>query len=385
MSDRSLSIKLKHEPHEYQIHVGSGLLKSAGEFAAASLDVSVRSIVIVSNAKVFGLYGKTVTTSLRKFGFSVETFLIGDGERFKTMKTAEKLLGFLSEKKIGRADAIVALGGGVVGDLAGFASAVHLRGIRFLQIPTTLLAMIDSSVGGKTGVNSPAGKNLIGSFHQPAGVLIDVSVLGTLDKRELTAGFCEAVKHGALSGRPLLNRTHRFLKEHPIAMLAKHINDDACSEALVKLVYDQVNFKRKIVLGDETEDPSRTDSSSRKILNFGHTVAHALEKATEYRYLKHGEAVGYGVRFAAELSCSLDRLSNDDLNSLNTVLMSVGTLPTLSKTDPGKVLSAFAFDKKRIAGSLQWVLLDSVGNPVIVPSEEVPMGTIKAALKKILA
>lgn len=383
MSDRSLQIKLKQEPVEYSIHVGSGLLKSAGEFAAAGLDVSAKRVVIVSNNKVFGLYGKTVSSSLRKFGFAVERFLIGDGERFKTLNTAGKLLDFLSEKKISRTDAVLALGGGVVGDLAGFAAAVHLRGIRFLQVPTTLLAMIDSSVGGKTGVNSGIGKNLIGAFHQPSGVLVDVETLATLDRRELVAGFCEAVKHGALSGKNLLNRTHRFLEKHPIRGLSGAIDDGRCSDDLTSLVFEQIGFKRKIVLGDETEDPGRTDGSSRKVLNLGHTLGHALEKATDYSYLRHGEAVGHGVRFAASLSHALDLLGADDLSLLNAVFKSVGALPTLSKIDPGKVISAFASDKKRIAGSLQWVLLDAIGKPSIVPSEEIPKAKIKATLKKI--
>ena len=206
-----IPIRLKRDSSRYDIAVGSGVLARCGSWAEECLTDAGRKILIVSNRRVFNLYGETVRSGLSGSGFQAFVHLIGDGERFKNIRTLESILEFLSKNKFTRIDAVVALGGGVVGDVAGFASATYLRGIGFLQIPTTLLSMIDSSVGGKTGINSPYGKNLVGSFYQPRGVLIDIDTLRTLPRRELTAGFCEAVKHGAIGGRKLLDQTSNFL------------------------------------------------------------------------------------------------------------------------------------------------------------------------------
>lgn len=380
MIHNSLSIKLKRDPHEYLIHVGTGLLGSAGEFAAASLDPVAKRVMVVSNEKVSGLYGKKVSASLKKAGFAVDTFLMGDGERFKSLSTAEKLLKALSEAKISRTDGVIALGGGVVGDLAGFAAAVHLRGVPFLQIPTTLLAMIDSSVGGKTGVNTSYGKNLVGAFHQPAGVLADVDVLATLDAREVVAGCCEAVKHGVLSGRTLFKKTSGFFEKIPPTNLASALKRVSVGGELAALVAAQADFKRKIVLGDELEDPARTDSGSRKTLNLGHTFAHALEKATDYKKFKHGEAVGHGLVFAGELSAAMGLLGGRDLDSIRDAVTDLGSLPSLKGVAKADVERAFAFDKKMVSGTLQMVLLEGIGKPRIVNASEIPLKILKGVL-----
>ena len=184
---------------EYEIKIGHNIQNDCGEWARKSLSKDTRKIALVSNRKVFSLYGETVEKSLKKAGFDTFVWLMKDGETHKNFRSLETALKFFSRHQIKRTDAVVALGGGVVGDLAGFAAAIYLRGIDFLQIPTTLLAMIDSSVGGKTAVNTEFGKNLVGAFHQPKGVLIDVETLKTLPRRELTAGFCEAVKQAAIA------------------------------------------------------------------------------------------------------------------------------------------------------------------------------------------
>ncbi len=298
-------VKLKQNSHQYKIEIGNGLLASSGVWAKKCLSPETAKIAIVSNAKVFRLYGKIVEESFEKAGFKVEAFLMNDGEKHKNFRVLENVLSFFGEKKLKRTDAVVALGGGVVGDLAGFAAAVYLRGISFLQIPTTFLAMIDSSVGGKTAVNTTSGKNLIGAFHQPNGVLIDVETLKTLAKRELTAGFCEAVKQAAISGGKLFNQTARFLQNYSPNYRKQFLTDEKILSELEKLVAAQVSYKAKIVSQDEKENFERTDANSRKILNFGHTFAHALEKITDYKRFKHGEAVGYGILFAAELSKTL--------------------------------------------------------------------------------
>jgi 3-dehydroquinate synthase len=257
-------------------------------------------VLIVSNRKVFGLYGGKVQTSLRAQGFETHVHLIGDGERFKDLRTFENTLRTLSQNGFTRTDSVLALGGGVVGDLAGFAASVHLRGIDLLQIPTTLLSMIDSSVGGKTAVNTSFGKNLVGSFYQPKGVLIDVDTLQTLPRREITAGFCEAIKQGAISGPALFRRTSDFLEAFKVGDFRVASKFEARASELIELIGAQIRFKAKIVQNDESESVGDNSPRSRKILNFGHTFAHALEKATDYSYLKHGEAVGFGIMFAAE-------------------------------------------------------------------------------------
>lgn len=375
----ALTVNVGARSGRYQIRIGNGLLPEIGEWAR-SIVLGARRVSVISNKKVFGLYGSAVEQSLAKAGFSVRAHLIGDGERFKNLNTFEKTLDALNKAEIARTDLVIALGGGVVGDLAGFAAAVHVRGVRFFQIPTTLLAMIDSSVGGKTGINSSFGKNLIGAFHQPVGVLIDTDVLKTLDERELTAGICEAIKQGAISGRRLFDQVSGFLSgNEPI-----RVKTDSRSDQLSDLIASQVAFKAKIVAGDEREQVDKLGPRSRKILNFGHTFAHALEKATDYRYFKHGEAVGHGILFAAELSKRLEFLSDDDVKLLNDVVQRAGKLPPLTGIDREKVLAAFSQDKKVIGDSLQWILLRGIGKPMILPGSEIPPRTVKETLKKFL-
>jgi 3-dehydroquinate synthase len=377
-------VKLRQKPHQYKVIIGNDLLNDSGTWARDYLPESVKKIALISNEKVFGLYGKKIKQSLETSGFEVFVWLMKDGEEHKNFYSLEEALEFFSQKKLNRTDAVVALGGGVVGDLAGFASAIYLRGIPFLQIPTTLLAMIDSSVGGKTAVNSGFGKNLIGAFHQPNGVFIDVEVLKTLEKRELTAGFCEAVKQGAISGDKLLNKTHEFLQNFSINDFNIYFSKDDFLKKIENLLAAQISFKAEIVTQDEKESANRTDAKSRKILNFGHTLAHALEKITDYKYFKHGEAVGYGILFAAKLSNLLDIFDENRLNLLNDVVGRVGYLPETDNIDLKKVSQAFIYDKKFIGETLQWVLLKDIGKPLIYKNENIPQSLIERALKDVL-
>ena len=377
MESTIVPIEIPRRYPSYAITIGSGLLSNVGEWSAKTLGRNSGRVLIVSNRKVFGLYGDDVASKLAKAGFNTHVELIGDGERFKNLRTLEKTLRTLSGNGFARSDAVVALGGGVVGDLAGFAASVHLRGIDLLQIPTTFLSMIDSSVGGKTGVNTQFGKNLVGSFYQPRGVLIDVSTLRTLPRRELTAGFCEAIKQGALSGPKLLDQTSRFLDSF------KYRAVDSTPSDVVELIAEQVKFKAKIVQNDESESITGTSSRSRKILNFGHTFAHALEKVTDYRRFKHGEAVGYGIMFAAQLSKKLELLGQDEVNSLNDVVRRAGNLPALAGIDQSEILKSFKYDKKKVGDSLHWVLLRGFGKPVIVPDTVIPKSTVLSTLKTI--
>ena len=381
---KQVSVKLRENPHEYEIEIRHGLLQTCGDWARNCLSAKTARIVIVSNAKIFRLYGEIVQKSLEKSGFEVFVFLMKDGEKYKNLRSFENLLKFIGENKLARTDAVIALGGGVVGDLAGFASAVYLRGIAFLQIPTTLLAMIDSSVGGKTGVNSDFGKNLVGAFHQPNGVLIDTETLKTLPSRELVAGFCEAVKHGAISNRELFDQTADFLKNYPLKNFKKYFSSETFFTKLENLLAAQAAFKAEIVMNDEREAADRMDAKSRKILNFGHTLGHALEKVTDYKYFKHGEAVGYGILFAAELSKMLEILDENELKLLNDVFQNVGTLPDTKNIEIEKVVQAFSFDKKNIGQALQWILLKRIGEPVILSNKEISQNSLQESLKKIL-
>ncbi|MEO8072547.1 MAG: 3-dehydroquinate synthase [Acidobacteriota bacterium] len=381
---KKVSVKLKGNLHQYEIKIGHSLLNVCGDWARKSLSNEAKKITIVTNAKVFGLYGEIVKSGLEKSNFEVLVCKIGDGERYKSFHTLEKTLKFLSENKLKRTDAVVALGGGVVGDLAGFAASIYLRGVSFLQIPTTLLAMIDSSVGGKTAVNTEFGKNLIGTFYQPNGVLIDIETLKTLPRRELVAGFCEAVKQGAIADQNLFDQTAEFLENHPLKNFKKHFLNLNFLTEIENLLAAQVAFKAKVVINDERESAQRTDAKSRKILNFGHTLAHALEKITDYKYFKHGEAVGYGILFAADLSKMLDIFDENELKSLNDVLHRVGKLPDTKNIEIKKIIEAFAFDKKAIGDSLQFILLEGIGKPVILQNKDIPASKIQKSLETVL-
>jgi len=384
MNKQTVKIAFSEKSADYKISIAPGSLDGCGKWARRSLGGDAAKIVIVSNPTVYKLYGEKTAESLRSDGFSVSQYLMGDGEKYKSWKTAEFALKYFAEIGLSRTDAVVALGGGVVGDLAGFAAAIYLRGVRFLQIPTTLLSMVDSSVGGKTGVNSAFGKNMTGAFHQPNGVMVDVDVLKTLPKREIAAGFCEMIKHGAISGKRLLKTTDQFLERFAIERIDEHKDDRSYKAGLSELIAENIAFKAKVVAGDERESAARLDGRSRKILNFGHTLAHALEKVTEYKYFKHGEAVGYGIVFAAELSKSLDLCDEKVVKSLYDILHRLGPLPSLANIDRKEVLGAFRFDKKNLSGSLQMVLLKEIGKPIILTEHELPRSAVQQSLNKVL-
>lgn len=379
MRAERLVLRFSRPTAGYEIVIRDGALGRIGEWARKVLNREAKRVVVVSDRTVAALYGKALVESLRDAGLGVDTFVIRPGEKQKSLHSVTSALESFAKAGISRADGVVAFGGGVVGDLAGFASAIHLRGVAFLQVPTTLLAMVDSSVGGKTGVNSALGKNTVGAFHQPRGVLIDPAVLSTLPNREMVAGFCEMIKQGAVGDRALLTRTDRFLRTYRGSGF-----DQAAGSALAQLISDHVAFKAKVVRGDEQESPDRTDAGSRKVLNFGHTLAHALEKATQYKRLKHGEAVGYGIMYAAEVSKALALCGEKDVNLLYDVVHRVGSLPHLAGVDEKQVFEAFAADKKNTGGSLQMVLLRGIGKPVILSGAALPRPLLRKVLGRCL-
>jgi 3-dehydroquinate synthase len=327
---------------------------------------------------VFALSGRTVVDSLLGTGFSVSHWLMGEGERFKSLRTLEKALAVLSHAGLERHDVVIALGGGVVGDLAGFAAAVYLRGIPFIQVPTTLLAQIDSSVGGKTGINLPAGKNLVGAFHQPSAVIIDTETLATLPARELTAGWCEALKMGAVGSRPLFDDTTEFLAEE------KKMSGMLRLRQLESVIESHCAFKASIVAGDERENVDRKDHRSRRILNFGHTVGHALEAATRYRRFRHGEAVGQGMLVAGEISKSLGLLAPSELELLRDAIRLCGPLPPAGDIDEQAIMEITNLDKKSMDGQVQWILLERIGRARIVDGLRIEPQLLRASLRAAL-
>ncbi|HEX5701795.1 MAG TPA: 3-dehydroquinate synthase [Pyrinomonadaceae bacterium] len=374
----TVRVRLPAKSKTYDIRIGAALLGDLGPAIRESGGQTARTVAIVSNQAVFNLYGKPAIRSLRSAGFTVKPLLVGDGELHKSFPTLDRVVGFLAENRLQRSDVVVALGGGVVGDLAGFAAAVYLRGVPFVQVPTTLLAQIDSSVGGKTGINLRYGKNLAGAFHQPALVMIDTDTLRTLPRRELTAGFCEMVKQGAVGSRNLFDQTMRLLRAgtHSSGVLqAGGMRTD-----LAATIAAHVRFKASIVTGDEREDVSRTDRRSRRILNFGHTTAHALEKVTDYRRFRHGEAVGYGILVAGELSKSLGMLPSRELELLREAVALCGALPSADDLSAVQITKAMTADKKVVEGKLKWVLLERIGKPRIVDSAEIKPSVLRSAL-----
>ena len=370
-----VSVRIQERREKYEVTIGAGTLARLGKLARRTLPSAARRIALISNGKVFELYGERASQSLTGAGFTVARWLMSDGERFKNIKTLERALAFLSDTGLERSDAVVALGGGVVGDLAGFASAVYMRGLAFLQVPTTLLAQVDASVGGKTAVNTSAGKNLVGAFHHPRAVVIDTDTLKTLPPRELTAGWCESVKQGAAGDSDLFDKTYNFLRGRAGSLAGERVL------RLEQLIASQVAFKASIVAGDEREDVTRTDASSRRILNFGHTTAHALEAITSFRRFRHGEAVGYGMLVAGEISKGLGLLDRSELELLRDAVRLCGRLPRADDLNGVEILGHLAQDKKSVGGHLKWVLLERVGRARIVDGREIGQRLLRASLR----
>ncbi len=371
-------VRLPARQHQYEIKIGPDLLSELGREARAIVGPRARRIAVISNRTIFDLFGKQVNKSLRSAGFIPASWLMKDGERYKSLRSLEQALAFLSEARLERTDAIVALGGGVVGDLAGFAAATYLRGMAFIQVPTTLLAQIDASVGGKTAVNLPAGKNLVGAFHQPKLVLIDTETLRTLPPRELTAGWCEAVKQGAAGDRKLFDRTVRLLSSRDFSL---YFHEKKSQTEVCATIAAHCRFKASIVAGDEREEIGRNDRRSRRILNFGHTTAHALESLTGYRRFRHGEAVGYGMLVAGEISKHLGMLAPRELELLREAVALCGPLPRADDLATDQIVRAMANDKKSVAGDTKWVLLERVGRARIVDGREISARVLSASLR----
>jgi 3-dehydroquinate synthase len=372
---RRLELALNQETRRSEINVGRGIRLNLAELFSHSLPRKPRRIGFISNDRVFELYGREITRNLKREGYTVFAWSMPEGERYKSFKVLENAVKFLNDNNFERDDLVVALGGGVVGDLAGFAAAIYLRGLPLAQMPTTLLSQIDSSVGGKTAINLTSGKNLVGAFHHPACVVIDTETLVSLPPRELVSGFCEMVKQALIADKSLFEQTVAGLRE------VRANREFLLTSDFEDLIAAHCGFKASIVAGDERESTGRADEKSRRILNFGHTTAHALEAVTNYRVLRHGEAVGYGMLVAGELSRSLGLLDPGELELLREAVHLCGPLPRADHLDLNHIISALKHDKKSVDGQINWVLLEGVGLPKIVEGKLISAKSLRLSLR----
>jgi 3-dehydroquinate synthase len=336
-------IEVRAGAGRYRIDISPGLSERLPDVLDAAGTPGRR--FIVSTAIVWRLHGE------RFRGVSPDDpILIPDGERYKNLGTVGRIYDGLIRAAADRASTIVAVGGGVTGDIAGFAAATYLRGVPIVQVPTTLLAQVDSAVGGKVGVNHPMGKNLIGAFHAPAAVAIDPALLSTLPRREFRAGLYEVVKYGVIASRDLFGRVAGDLR----ALFARDPG------SLVPIIADSCRIKAAIVEQDERE------AGPRRALNFGHTAGHALEAVTKYRRFRHGEAIAYGMLVAAELGVRRGLFAPADRDALAALITQMGPLPAIADLSAAQVLEAVGRDKKVVGGRLHYVLPTAIGATTIV-------------------
>ena len=341
-----LCVNVELKERRYPIYIGEGLLKDEACYPLKKGD----KVMIVTNPTVAQYYLETVTQTLEKIGCQVESVLLPDGEKYKTLDSLNLIFTALLKHNHGRDTTIVALGGGVIGDVAGFAAASYQRGVHFIQIPTTLLAQVDSSVGGKTAVNHELGKNMIGAFYQPSTVIIDTLTLNTLPKREVNAGLAEVIKYGVILDYAFFE----WLEAHIDELVA--LNQQSLQYCIARCC----QIKANVVARDETE------KGDRALLNLGHTFGHAIETHLGYGNWLHGEAVAVGAMMAAVLSEQLGDLSFEDVARLEKLLVRAN-LPTVSPDtmQPDDYLPHMMRDKKVLAGKLRLVLLKALGQAYV--------------------
>ncbi len=338
-------LNLELGDRSYPIYIGPATLHQ-GELLTQK--IRGKQVAIVTNDTVAPLYLRQINNLLA--GFIVESVILPDGEQYKTLETTATIFDALLEKRFNRNTTLIALGGGVIGDIGGFAAACYQRGIDFIQIPTTLLAQVDSSVGGKTGVNHPLGKNMIGAFYQPKAVIIDTEVLKSLDDQQFSAGLAEVIKYGLIRDAEFF----QWLEKNLDALLSR---DD---EALTFAIERSCTNKAEVVAEDEKE------SGIRAILNLGHTFGHAIETGSGYGVYLHGEAVAIGTCQAADLSRRMGWLSEQDVQRIIDLFLRAKlpvTPPTVLKTQ--EFLEFMAIDKKNIDGGIRLILLESIGSATL--------------------
>lgn len=341
----STVVKVETAGGRYPIHIGPGRLTALAD----SVPQDVSRIAIISNPTVYDHYGAQVQAALKATGLEAEVIMIPDGEGHKNWHSLNEIFDQLLAYQFDRKALIVALGGGVVGDIAGFAAACYMRGIRFIQVPTTLLAQVDSSVGGKTAINHPLGKNMIGAFYQPIAVEIDTNVLSTLPQRELTAGLAEVIKYGFITDFEFL----QWCETHSDDLLAR------APHALRYAIQRSCELKAAVVSEDEKE------SGRRALLNFGHTFGHAIEAGLGYGQWLHGEAVGCGMVMAAQLSHQLGYLDARQVQRTRALVQAIGAPVQAPQWPVERWLELMQTDKKAQAGQLRFVVLTALGTSTV--------------------
>jgi 3-dehydroquinate synthase len=347
----------------YEVLIRRRLLREAGQLIEQAVPRCTH-VCVVTSRPIRKPWGKTLEKGLRGTSGKVHFFEMPDGERAKRLANLEKLAEKLVERGADRQSLIVALGGGVVGDVGGFLASVFMRGIPVIQVPTTLVAQVDSAIGGKTGVNLTNGKNLVGTFHQPACVLLDPDVLSTLPEREYRSGLFEAMKYGVIRDP----RIFEMMEKHRDALLARD------NDLLEQLIVACMRVKAEVVSSDERE------SGERRILNFGHTIGHALEAETGYKSLLHGEAVGWGMIAAASIARQAGVSDKETAQRITDMVIAYGPLPKF-KVKPTRILKRLMSDKKTVGGTPHFVLARRVGEVEIV--NDVPKRVILRAIEKL--
>ncbi|MBF0505728.1 MAG: 3-dehydroquinate synthase [Nitrospirae bacterium] len=341
-------VTVELEDRSYDIVIGSRTLSAIGD-RMAQFGFSP-TVAVISNPTVLGLYGEDVVRSLSDAGFNCFSSLVPDGEEYKDYYWAYHILTELLRNRLDRNSCVVALGGGVIGDITGFCASLYMRGIHFIQVPTTLLAQVDSSVGGKTGVNHPAGKNMIGTFYQPRLVWTDVGTLATLPRSELLSGIAEIIKYGVIWDADLFD----VLEKEREAILGL---DRSVISYVIKR---SCQIKAEVVSKDERE------SGLRAVLNYGHTIGHAVETETGYSKYLHGEAVAMGMCLAARLSSELGIMEGSHADRIKSVIGAYGLPVELPKDVNGdKLVSLISMDKKTVAGEMRFILPKAIGSVVI--------------------
>ena len=361
--DADLAATVRTSFGDYPVWVGWGISQMVGERVKTLIDPGA-AYVITDN--FVHRHGRTVQMSMESAGIPSHIFVMESGERHKSLDTLSHIYRWLAERKAERGHLIVAVGGGVVGDVAGYAAATYLRGMPVVQAPTTLVAMMDAAVGGKTAVDLPQGKNLVGAFKQPEFVLADVETLSTLPHRALVSGWAEAIKHALILDEPLL-----CVFEENIDAI-RSLEPETASDALRR----SVAIKADVVSRDERET-----LGVRALLNYGHTTAHALEAVTGYERYLHGEAVSIGMMAAADISNRMGMLSDDDVVRQRSVLEAYGLPLKYREADPAAIRDAMSMDKKTVGGRIRWVLLDGIGKAVT--RRDVPPELIDRALREV--
>jgi len=348
----------------YEIHIGVGLLDRLGE-EAKGLFTSAAPAAVITNEPLAPTLGRRARAGIEAAGVEAHLFAVPDGESAKSMATVSAVLDFLVERRLPRQSVLFAVGGGVVGDLAGFAAAIYLRGVAYVQVPTTLLAMADSSVGGKTAVNHPKGKNLIGAFHQPSLVAADLGTLATLPPRHYRAGLAEIIKHGVIRDAELF------------AVLEQNIGALAAREArlLGPVVQRNCQIKAAVVEADERE------TGLRAILNFGHTLGHAIESLAGPSGMLHGEAVSIGMVGAARIAVRMGLWAEDEAQRLRALLEAAGLPTRMPRLAAEAVLERMFHDKKIVGRTLRFVLPEAIGRVVV--RDDVPGSLLGATIEEL--